>query len=204
MIVHVWSTGCRVVGALTLVGFLGAAFTPAPTMAARRLAVPPDVGPAEAIVVLGASANRDGTLTDVSLRRAVVGITLYRDGLAPRLVFLGVSGEAEARARLAVSLGVPRDAIVTESLQPTTRDEASWTGEVVGKQLGVRRVLLVTDVLHMRRARGLFERAGLAVRPAPTDTWVLGAAVPEKRLLVTRYVAEELAALAYHKVFGYL
>lgn len=204
MIVHVWSTGCRVVGALTLAGFLAAAFTPAPTMAARRLAVPPDVGPAEAIVVLGASANRDGTLSDASLRRTVAGITLYRDGLAPRLVFLGVLGEAEARARLAVSLGVPRDAILTERWQPTTRDEASWTGEVVGKKLGVRRVLLVTDVLHMRRARSLFERAGLAVRPAPTDPWVLSGAVPEKRLLVTRYVAQELVALAYHKLFGYL
>lgn len=167
MIVRAWSVTCRVVGALAIAGFLVAAFTPASTMAARRLAVAPDAGPAEAIVVLG------------------------------------VSGEAEARARLAASLGVPRAAILTEGRQPTTRAEASQMG-VVLRRLGVRRLLLVTDVLHMRRARALFERAGLAVRAVPTDTWVLDATVPEKRLLVTRYVAQELAALAYHKLFGYL
>jgi uncharacterized SAM-binding protein YcdF (DUF218 family) len=204
MIVRAWSVTCRVVGALAIAGFLVAAFTPASTMAARRLAVAPDVGPAEAIVVLGASANRDGTLSDASLRRAVAGVQLYRDGLAPRLVFLGVSGEAEARARLAASLGVPREAILTEGWQPTTRAEASQMGVVLGRRLGVRRLLLVTDALHMRRARALFERAGLAVRAVPTDTWVLDTTVPEKRLLVTRYVAQELASLAYHKLFGYL
>jgi uncharacterized SAM-binding protein YcdF (DUF218 family) len=165
--------------------------------------VAPDVGPAEAIVVLGASANADGTLGDASLRRAVAGIRLYREGLAPRLLLLGLVGEAEARARLAVSLGVPRDAIVTEGEQPTTRDEARRVGVVLGQQ-HVRTILLVTDVLHMRRARGLFARAGLTVRPAPTDTGVLGASVPETRLLLTRHVAQEVAALVYHKLFGYL
>ena len=34
---------------------------------------------------------------------------------------------------------------------------------------GLRTVLLVTDAIHMRRARALFERAGFTVRPAPTD-----------------------------------
>jgi uncharacterized SAM-binding protein YcdF (DUF218 family) len=204
MLARVWSAACRVVGALTIAAFLLAAFTPAPTMLAERLAVPPDVGPADAIVVLGASANRDGTLSDASLRRVVEGIRLYHSGLARRLVLLGVAGEAEARARLAQTLGVPRDAIVTEGWQPTTRAEASWAGTVLGHEQGLHRTLLVTDALHMRRARRLFERAGLSVRPAPTDTWVFGALGPEKRLLVTRYVAQELAALVYHELFGYL
>lgn len=191
-------------GAVTVVAFVVVAFTPVPKLAARRLAVAPDVGPADAIVVLGATAYVDGTLGDASLRRAVLGIRLYREGLAPRLVFLGLAGEAKSRTRLALSLGVPREAILMEGAEPTTRDEAHRMGVVLGQRLGVRKVLLVTDVLHMRRARALFEREGLTVRPAPTETGVLGAASPERRLLLTRYVAQEVAALTYHKVFGYL
>lgn len=199
-----WSTGCRILGLIALVLFVVAAFTPLSNDAARRLALPPDLGPADAIVVLGASANLDGTLNDVSLRRAIAGIALHRQGLAPRLVFLGMAGEAESRARLAVTLGVPREAIIVEGHEPTTRDEAHRVSVVLGQRLGLRRVLLVTDLLHMRRARGLFERAGLAVRPAPTDTAVVTAASPERRLTLTRQVAQELAALVYHKLFGYL
>lgn len=204
MILRAWSPGCRIVGALTIAAFIVAAFTPASRIAARRLAVAPDVGPAEAIVVLGASAQRGGTLGDASLRRAVQGIRLYREGLAPRLVLLGMLEEAGTRARLATSLGVPPEAIITEDLAPTTRDEAHRMGVVLGQRLGVRQVLLVTDVLHMRRARGLFEREGLAVRPAPIDDGILGATSPGRRLLLTRYVAQEIAAIAYHKLFGYL
>jgi uncharacterized SAM-binding protein YcdF (DUF218 family) len=204
MLMRAWSVGCRILGALTVIGFIVAAFTPAPRLAARHLAVMPDIGPAGAIVVLGASGYRDGTLGDASLRRAVAGIKLFREGLAPRIVFLGMAGEAESRARLAITFGVPREAIITESQEPTTRNEAHRMNAVLRERLGVREILLVTDVLHMRRARDLFARAGLIVRAAPTDTGILGAASPERRLLLTRHVAQEVAAIAYHKVFGYL
>lgn len=203
MMVRAWWLTCRVVGAFTIAGFVLVAFSPAPTIVARRVAVAPDVGPAEAIVVLGSSINADGTLGSASLRRALAGIGLYRDGLAPRLVFLGMMGEAEARARLAVDSGVPKQAILTEGVEPTTRAEAHRIG-ALGRQLGVRRVLLVTDVLHMRRARALFEREGLTVRPAPTDRASLWVTTPESRLQLTRTLAQELVAITYHKLFGYL
>src|SRR6185503_1946758 len=122
--IRAWSLTCRLVGALAIAGLFLVTFTAAATLVAQRLAVAADVGPADAIVVLGSSVNVDGTLTDASLRRAMAGIRLYREGLAPRLVFLGMMGEAEARARLAVALGIPRNAILTESAEPTTRAEA--------------------------------------------------------------------------------
>ena len=202
--IRAWSSTCRVVGALAIAGFFLVTFTAAATLVAQRLAVAADVGPADAIVVLGSSVNADGTLTDASLRRAMAGIRLYREGLAPRLVFLGMMGEAEARARLAVGLGIPRNAILTEGAEPTTRAEAYRMAALLGRQLQVHRVLLVTDVLHMRRARALFVREGLTVRPAPTSIGTLYATTPEGRLRLTRTLSQELTALAYHKVFRYL
>jgi len=204
VLVRAWPIACRVVGVLVIAGFVIAAFTVVPNRLARRLAVPADVGPADAIVVLGVSADRDGSLSDASLRRAVAGIALHKSGLAPRLVFLGMDREAESRARLAVALGVAREAIITENEEPTTRDEAERMGEILGRRQGARTVLLVTDVLHMRRARRLFERAGLAVRPVPTHTGSLLGRSPERRLLLTRELLQEVAALGYHKLFGYL
>ena len=204
MIVRAWSVACRVVGAVSVILLAAVTFTSLPNMVARRIAVPPAIEPAEAIVVLGASAHEDGTLNDASLRRAIAGIRLYHRGLAPTLVFLGMNGEAESRARLARELGVPADAILAEGLEPTTRDEADRMGVVLAQRRGVRRVLLVTDVLHMRRARLLFERFGLSVVPASTDTGILGSNRPENRLALTRAVGQELAALAYHKLFRYL
>lgn len=202
--IRAWWIACRVTGALAVLGFLLAAFTPVPNRAARWLAPPADVGPADAIVVLGASALADGTLSDASLRRAVSGIRLYRRGLAPRLLLLGVFVEADARAQLATELGVAPSAIVTERYQPTTRAEAAWAAETLRAGTRAPKVLLVTDTLHMRRARLLFERAGLSVRPAPTDPGVVGVTTPEGRLRLTRTLAQELFSLVYHRAFGYL
>jgi uncharacterized SAM-binding protein YcdF (DUF218 family) len=202
--VRIWIIVCRVVGVLTLAGFVLAAYSSMPNAVAHIMMVPPDLGPADAIVVLGASVNRDGSLGDASLRRAIRGIRLQREGLAPRIVFLGMYGEAESRARLAVAMGVKRDAIMIETQEPTTRDEAERVGTVLGTRLGLRTILLVTDVLHMRRASRLFERAGFQVRPAPTEMGSLLVGKPEDRLRLTRTVGQELLALGYHKVFGYL
>ena len=143
---------CRAIGGLVVAGFFLAAYTPAANVMGRQLATSSDVGPADAIVVLGAGLTGDGTLSDSSLRRAIGGIQLYRAGLAPHLVMLGVSGEATVRARLAVDLGVPRDAVLVEANAPTTRDEAARVGQVLRRR-GEHSVLLVTDALHMRRAR---------------------------------------------------
>jgi uncharacterized SAM-binding protein YcdF (DUF218 family) len=204
MFLRAWIALCRLAGMVTIAGFVVAVFTPAPNLVARRFAVPANIGPADAIVVLGSFAHRDGSLSDSSLRRALAGIRLHRQGLAPRLVFLGLYSEADARAKLAVDLGVDRTAIEVSNEPPTTREEAARVRDILRRTGGAHTILLVTDALHMRRARALFERVGFAVRAAPTDTGMLGSASHEERLRLTRVVGQELVALGYHKVFGYL
>ncbi|MBI3454449.1 MAG: YdcF family protein [Candidatus Rokubacteria bacterium] len=168
----------------------------------------PQLEPGDAIVVLGAGGVRgDGTLSDSSLRRAIHGILLYQSGLAPLLVLSGPAGsegppEAEVRAALARRLGVPAEVILTEASGHTTREEAAALGAVL-RSRGVRRVLLVADWEGMGRARGLFERAGLAVLPAPDEArgW---SGTPEGRLKIMRLVLQEALAGLYYRVAGYL
>jgi uncharacterized SAM-binding protein YcdF (DUF218 family) len=78
----------------------------------------------------------------------------------------GSAVEAQVRATLARDVGIPPEALVVESRGLTTRHEAALAAERM-RELGGRRVLLVTGAHHMPRARLLFERAGLEVVPAP-------------------------------------
>ncbi len=198
----------RVVGAGTLIVFALVAYTPFVSRLYERMVAPAHLQPAEAVVVLGAGVGRDGVLGDNSLRRALHGILLYRQGLAPLVIMLGPrhpagSVEAEVRARLARDLGLPPSAVLALSRGETTREEAI----VVQRELaarGLHRVLLVTGGPHMRRARALFEKAGLHVVEAPDDEVTAAVPRPEDRLALGRYLLQEAVARTYYKWAGYL
>ena len=165
--------------------------------------------PADAIVVLGAGASPDGLLSDQSLRRLMGGLTLYRRGLAPRVIVLGPAYqgrgavEAEIRATLARDMGVPAAALVVEGRGLTTRHEAAVTVERM-KETGGRRILLVTGAQHMPRARLIFERAGFEVIPAPVVEISPAVRGPEGRLELARLVLQEAVARLYYRLSGKL
>jgi uncharacterized SAM-binding protein YcdF (DUF218 family) len=195
-------------GVLGLTGFLALAYTPLTGALARRLAPMSDPAPADAIVVLGAGAGPDGQLSDPSLRRFVGGLLLYRRGLAPRVILMGPGYgggpvEARIRATLAVDLGIPAGALVVEGRGLTTRHEAVLAAERM-RELGGRRVLLVTGAPHMPRARRLFERAGLEVVPAPVVEVSADAERPDARLAMAQVLVQEALARWYYRVAGYL
>src|SRR5574341_171576 len=200
----------RMSGFLGIAGvalFIGSAFGPLPNILTRWLSIPPRLEPAEAIVVLGGGLQPGGLPSSGSLRRALHGILLYRAGLASRLVLLGEGRrggptEAQVRAELAGELGIAPDAILTEAGARTTREEAVRV-EALLRPAGIRRILLVTDSLHMARARGVFERAGFEVFAAPADELSNRETDPEKRLQLMRRVLEELFGRLYYRLAGY-
>jgi uncharacterized SAM-binding protein YcdF (DUF218 family) len=195
-------------GAAALAAFLLLAYSPLAGALSRRLESAPTLGPADAIVVLGAGASPDGQLSNRSLRRLVGGLALYRRGLAPRVIMMGpaVRGgpvEAEVRAALARAIGVPDGALVVEGRGLTTRHEAAVTAERM-RETGGRRILLVTGAQHMPRARLLFERAGLEVIPAPVVEISPAARMPGSRLKLAQLVVQELVARLYYRMSGAL
>lgn len=203
-----WGRICRFLGFMTVLLFVGCAFTPLPNLLAHWSHTPSRVEPAGAIVVLAGGLHEDGTLSDHSLRRALHGIVLYRKELAPLLVLS--SGpvhrrdrtEGEVRAELALDLGIPLQAVLGVVAR-TTREEALLIKAVLQPR-GVHRILLVTDSLHMTRAQPLFEQAGFEVLPAAADDIANDADSPEDRLVLMRRVLLEVVARAYYRLFGYL
>jgi uncharacterized SAM-binding protein YcdF (DUF218 family) len=196
--------GLRLLGGTALAAFIVCAFTPLPNALCRRAAVSAAPRPAQAIVVLGSDMTREGMLSASSLRRALHGILLYRQGLAPWVVFLGPRiatghSQSEARAALALECGIPPEAILTGDGMWTTRDEAQGVKALLAPK-SVRTILLVTGALHMGRARRLFERAGFEVIPAPLRDASCESVGPEGRLGLTISLAQEFLARAYNGV----
>lgn len=198
----------RIFGLVGLAFFFASAFTPLPNTLSRWVATPARLEPADAIVVLGGGLSTEGVPTNSSLRRALHGITLYGNGLAPLLVFLGPAPdhgppEAEIRAQLAHTLGIPPQAILTEAGAWTTCEEAVRTRAFLWPK-GVRRILLVTNSQHIVRAQRVFERAGFEVLPAPAEDLSSATVEPEGRIELMRRVLEELFARVFYRVAGCL
>jgi uncharacterized SAM-binding protein YcdF (DUF218 family) len=141
---------------------------------------------AGAIVVLGGSLapgvppRRGPELVDAS-DRVLHAARLYRAGKAPVVVASGgrlpwlPAGRSEAAemADLLAEWGVPREAVLLEEGSRTTSENAAATAKLL-RARGVRRVLLVTSSIHMRRALAAFRAEGLEPLPSPCDALVAG------------------------------
>jgi uncharacterized SAM-binding protein YcdF (DUF218 family) len=138
------------------------------------------VAPAPALVVLGggvaSSTSAGQPYPDIGPRadRVWHAARLFHAGKAPLLVLAGgpvhdeFQSEADSMAVLLLDLGVPAQAMVKEERSHNTRTNARYVAELLAAR-NIRSAILVTSALHMPRARAAFERAGLAVVPAPTD-----------------------------------
>ena len=132
----------------------------------RPLATRGERQPADAAVVLGASLRADGTLTEILEERVQAGVALLQEGLACRLCMSGGvpprarsrRPEAEAMAVRARELGVSADALVAESASTNTRENALFSARLLLPDH--RRVWVVTQPFHLRRALFWFRRAG--------------------------------------------
>ncbi|HAF54379.1 MAG TPA: hypothetical protein DCL01_03975 [Thauera sp.] len=138
---------------------------------------------AQAIVVLGAGrrvyAPEFGgeTVNRLALERLRYAAHLARSSGLPILVS-GGAARGDTPEALLMERALAQDyglrARWVESASRDTRENAAFSA-VHLEAAGVRRVLLVTHAMHMKRARDAFEAAGLEVIPAPT-AWLGGGA----------------------------
>ena len=130
--------------------------------------------------------------------------------MAPLIVLSGTGRadepnptEAEIRAKLAAAMGIPSEAILKEETANTTREESAHIAAQL-RQRNVSRILLVTESLHMRRAKLVFERAGLQVLPAASADYSIALVSPGDRLWLAIRIMQESTALIYYRMAGYI
>lgn len=183
-------------------------FTPLSNYLARPLMVPPGESTADVIVVLGGGTARNGTLSDISLRRVWYGVRRYTEGSAPSLLFstgitAGSTSEARAMALAALTMGVPASAIQIEERSTRTFENAIEISRLFGSAQ-TKKILLVTHPTHMARAVATFRKVGLTVQPAPTDGNEVGAESAVSRALLFGKVLYEYLAWAFYWYRGWV
>ncbi len=122
--------------------------------------------PADAIVVLGA-AQYEGRPSPVLRARLDHAITLWEQGLVPRMILTGGQGERDTLSEAAVgrrymiARGVPDTAIVLEARGRTSSQSLQAVATYLRGGNGGARVILVSDQFHMFRLWILARRFGL-------------------------------------------
>jgi uncharacterized SAM-binding protein YcdF (DUF218 family) len=125
----------------------------------------------DAVVVLGAAMQAPGVPGPALLRRIEHGIKTFGELDATHLVVSGgivgpPPAEAHVMRDIAVSRGVPPEAIIVEDRSRNTFENAVYTGRFI-RSGGWRHVVVVTDGFHMVRALHTFRRLGLPASAAP-------------------------------------
>jgi len=124
--------------------------------------------PFEVLVVLGAVTRSDGTPGRALEERLDHALALYHCGVAPDILVTGggiwhCRVEAHVMSSYLRERGVPREHVLIEGHSKTTRENAVFSAELLDR-LGTRRVLLITQPMHLPRAVREFRRVGLETR----------------------------------------
>ncbi|MEL6151078.1 MAG: YdcF family protein [Chloroflexota bacterium] len=130
--------------------------------------------PADAIIVLGAGIEADGSPSKTLMVRATHGADLWKQGIAPVVLCTGgVIGsaprsEAEACEDVLMAEGVPAESILSEYSSINTAGNVFFTNELM-QQNGMDTAVVVSSRYHMLRARWLYWRTGVPVTSSPAE-----------------------------------
>lgn len=135
---------------------------------------------AEAIVVLsGGIYEPDRTRTQAilmedTLYRCLCAADLYRQGKTRLVIVTGgvlnptsdIPPVAPAMRDLLVELGARPSEVIVEATASTTHENGIEVRKIIEKE-GIRKIVLVTDAVHMYRALAIFRKLGIDAVPAP-------------------------------------
>lgn len=129
---------------------------------------------ADAAIVLGAAVWGD-EVSPVFRERINHAIDLYRRGKVRKIIFTGGQGNrdelteaAEAR-QFAITNGVPEKDILIEERSHTTYENLVNAKKLADAN-ALKRVLIVSDPIHLKRAVAMARDVGLDAHPSPTPT----------------------------------
>jgi uncharacterized SAM-binding protein YcdF (DUF218 family) len=129
---------------------------------------------ADAAVVLGAAVWTN-SVSPVFRERINHAIELHRLGKVSKLIFTGGQGssneptEAATARAYALANGVPAQDILIEQKSHTTYENILYAKEVADAHK-IKKVLIVSDPLHMKRAMTMAADVGFEAYPSPTPT----------------------------------
>ena len=111
--------------------------------------------------------------------RFFAGIDLYKANKSNRLIFTGginplfpgLPPEGDIYIKEAIAMGVPKKDLFSTFSVTNTLQEAKAVKKILNNEISSsqKEIILVTSAFHMKRAKKVFEREGIAVFPYPVD-----------------------------------
>ena len=129
---------------------------------------------ADAAVVLGAAVWTNN-VSPVFRERINHALNLYRQNRVRKIIFTGGKGspneptEAAAARSYALANGIPAQDILVEQKSHTTYENIVYAKHLADAN-NLKKVLIVSDPLHMKRAMTMAADVGLDAYPSPTPT----------------------------------
>ena len=127
---------------------------------------------ADVIIVLGAGLRADGRPGWALTRRTQRAADLWHTGIAPYVLCTGAQAEGFPRSEAAacreilIGAGLPDAAILMEESSRSTEENAIYSRRLLD-ELGLARVILVSDSYHLLRANWIFRLRGLPAFNSP-------------------------------------
>lgn len=154
----------------------------------------------DVIIVLGNPATPEGLPGATMIQRVTKGVELYRQGVAPYMIFTGGAAanefvESDVERKLAIDLGVPEDRIFTEGRSKNTYENAYYAVELM-RQNNFKSAAIVSSSFHLKRARGIFSNYDIEFK-----TFGCGNASSFRQR--AHDIIREHVLLCYHTIFGY-
>lgn len=129
---------------------------------------------ADCAIILGAGVSEEAP-SPVFASRIDHGIWLYKNGYVKKLIMTGGVGkggsisDAEIGRKYAVSKGVPEEDILFETKSVVTQENIKYAAQIMEEE-GMKKALIVSDPLHMKRAMRMAKDFGLNAYSSPTKT----------------------------------
>jgi uncharacterized SAM-binding protein YcdF (DUF218 family) len=210
-----WATRLRwllvTLTAMTSLLWVAVAFTPLAAVMVRPLLRSDPPAKADAIYVLAANVQPDDEPSAASMTRALRGLELLGQKLAPRLLVSEIGAPAGSylsylRKDAAKLGGFDEKSIESIGFVVNTHDEALRVAAFF-RERGYKRLLLVSSPTHMRRAAAVFEHAGvpvvIAVPAIETETDLERLDLADDRILAFRVALHEWVGLLVYRLRGW-
>lgn len=197
---------CTLLGLMVLV----VTFTPLVGWAERNMAVDWYQGDADVLVVLGGGMLVDGTGPQATLgydsylrcNYAAWNMQRFRYRY---VVVSGPDGLAQTMAKYLVAEGAKPEQILIENAARSTAENAAFVKNILDHQPGLpghRVIAVLTSDDHSRRARLVFQHAGMPVRMIPVPDVAKRAASVGLRWGAFLDLSQEVIKLEYYKLTG--